>query len=820
MSWKDRRVRLLSELLSGIRVVKFYGWEGHFRRKVEELRDGELKSLSSLKYLDAMCVYFWATTPVLVAILTFGTFVMLGGVLTAAKVFTCMALFNMLISPLNAFPWVLGGLVGAWTSLKRVRRLIQLHNMDYQSYYDPVEPPGGGDVDVLMDRAEFSWQPDGADFRLGRLNLTVKRGQFVGVVGRVGSGKSSLLQAITGDLVRLGGRISVNNFQQGLAVVMQEPWIQHGTVRDNILFGRPYVAGKYRAVLDKCALSADLRNLVDGDQTEIGDNGVTLSGGQKARVALARAVYQDRQIYLMDDVLSAVDPKVARHLVDSLLVDYLRGKTRILCTHHAQYLHAADWIVVFEDGQLVSQGPPSELLPRLMDADMTDAGPPKKTESTEDDEREAAVPLEEERTTGRLKMDVYSTYWKAVGLYVSPAVLAALFLMQTSRNVSDYWLAHWVSELQNDTNSSSSSAGYDPAYFLGVYGGIAAANTIATFIRAFLFAYGGLKAAKFMHGRLVDVILQAKMIFFDTTPLGRVLNRLSSDVYAVDESLPFILNIFLAQVYGLFGTIIVTCVGLPWISLLLLPLALIYVNLQHFYRNTSRELKRLSTVTLSPIYSRFSETLSGLVTIRATGSTARFCQDNLDLVEDSVKTQFASQAAAQWLNLRLQLIGVAMVTGVGVFAVIQHHLHTVDPGLVGLAISYALSVTGVLSGVVVSFVETEKEMVSVERVHDYIQRVPAENPAAKRMPPPPAGWPSEGRVAFRNVSMKYREHFPLALQDVSFETRPAEKVGIVGRTGSGKSSLLQILFRLVDIASGEVLIDDINIKLIGLHELR
>lgn len=262
----------------------------------------------------------------------------------------------------------------------------------------------------------------------------------------------------------------------------------------------------------------------------------------------------------------------------------------------------------------------------------------------------------------------------------------------------------------------------------------------------------------------------------------------------------------------------VTCVGIPWISLLLFPLGFIYFNLQHFYRATSRELKRLSTITLSPIYSRFSETLSGLATIRTTNSSERFAQENLDLVEDNIKTQFAGQAAAQWLNLRLQLIGVAMVTGVGIFAVVQHHLHTVDPGLVGLAISYALSITGVLSGVVTSFVESEKEMVSVERIQDYIDRVPPEISSPKLTPP--TGWPSEGRVAFRHVSMKYREHFPLALQDVNFETRPAEKVGIVGRTGSGKSTLFQVLFRLVDITAGEVLIDDLNVQLISLSELR
>lgn len=516
----------------------------------------------------------------------------------------------------------------------------------------------------------------------------------------------------------------------------------------------------------------------------------------------------------MDDVLSAVDSQVARHLVDSLLSDYLCNKTRILCTHHAYYLQSADWILVFENGRIVSQGsltsfdfllrmlseltsgPPSEILPRFVDPEMA-SKEKKKTTATcsAEDEREAAIPSCEERNTGQLQFEVLVSYWKAVGIYLAPAILAALLFMQSSKNVSDWWLAHWVSELQNDTKTANRHTfqyvdARDSFYYLGIYGAIAGANTIFTFLRAFLFARGGLNAAQFMHSRLVDVILkvilnskevvekfknaysaQANIIFFDSTPVGRILNRFSSDIYTIDDSLPFMLNIFLAQVYGLIGihsrvtplteliyvclgTIVVTCVGIPWISLLLLPLGFIYFHLQNYYRSTSRELKRLSTVTLSPIYSHFAETLSGLVTVRATKSTARFSQENLDKVENNIKTQFASQAAAQWLNLRLQLIGVAMVTGVGVFAVVQHHVHTVDPGLVGLAISYALTVTGVLSGVVTSFVETEKEMVSVERVHNYLESVPGEpaNPPTT----PPATWPSTGRIIFNHVSMKYR----------------------------------------------------------------
>ena len=267
------------------------------------------------------------------------------------------------------------------------------------------------------------------------------------------------------------------------------------------------------------------------------------------------------------------------------------------------------------------------------------------------------------------------------------------------------------------------------------------------------------------------------------------------------------------------GALIVTCVGIPWILLLMLPLGFIYINIQHFYRCTSRELKRLSTMTLSPIYSHLNETLSGLVTIRASQASLRFQRENMDMIEDNMKTQFTSQAAGQWLNVRLQLIGVAMVTGVGIFAVVQHHVHTVDPGLVGLAISYALSLTTILSGTVTAFVETEKEMISVESINQYMERVQPESGRTSRTAPD-ALWPSQGVVTFADVSLKYREHLPFALRFISFETRPAEKIGIVGRTGSGKSSLFQALFRLVDTCAGDILIDGVSIRSLGLQDLR
>uniref|UniRef100_A0A665UCN9 ATP-binding cassette, sub-family C (CFTR/MRP), member 10 n=1 Tax=Echeneis naucrates TaxID=173247 RepID=A0A665UCN9_ECHNA len=613
---KDSRVKLMTEILFGIRVIKFYNWEPHFTQKVAERRKQELSHLKAIKYLDAMCVYTWAALPVVISILTFVTYVMLGNQLTAAKVFTTLALVGMLIIPLNCFPWVLNGILEAKVSLERIQRFFKLTNQDLQAYY-----------------------------ALGKLLLF------------------SCLLLCSSSSCRLSGVVYVADREAGFGLAAQEPWIQHASVRANILFGKDYDPHFYQAVIEACALSDDLNVLPNGDKTEVGENGVTLSGGQKARLALARAVYMDKDIYLLDDPLAAVDTDVAEHLMQKCIMELLRGKTRILCTHRIEFVDKADLMVLMDNGTII------------------------KTVS-----------------------------------------------------------------------------------------------------------------------------------FFDTTPLGRILNRFSSDLYSVDDSLPFILNILLANIFGLLGMLVVMSYGLPWVLLPLLPLALLYHRTQHFYRHTSRELKRLYSLTLSPIYSHFSETLTGLGTIRASGSSIRFEEESAKRLEQNQRCLFLSNAAMQWLDIRLQLIGVAVVTGLAVIAVVQHQFRSVDPGLVGLSLSYALSITTLLSGLIFSFTQTEMQLVSVERTEEYSTGLPTEPQHQNAQLP--ASWPERGLLEFRGAVLAYRDGLPNALDGVSLVVRPGEKVGIVGRTGSGKSTLFLALFRMVELNQGQILLDGLDISTVGLGQLR
>uniref|UniRef100_A0A672GU87 ATP-binding cassette, sub-family C (CFTR/MRP), member 10 n=1 Tax=Salarias fasciatus TaxID=181472 RepID=A0A672GU87_SALFA len=751
---KDSRVKLMTEILFGIRVIKFYSWEAHFARKVAECRRRELSHLKAVKYLDALCVYTWAALPVLICILTFVTYVLLGHQLTAAKVFTTLALVGMLIIPLNSFPWVLNGVLEAKVSLERIQRFFSLPSRDLQAHYGPGRTRVGPAGSRTAARVPVT------------LTVSGFQGSLVVLVGKVGSGKSSLLAAITGELSRTSGVLYVADRDRGVGLASQEPWIQHASVRENILFGREYDAAFYQAVIQACALADDLSVLPDGDRTEVGENGVTLSGGQKARLALARAAYMDKPLYLLDDPLAAVDSDVAEHLMRRCILDLLRGKTRILCTHRIELAHRADMVVLVDDGTIVRTG----------------------------EERGAAL-----RPVTPSEPDGFRFQLGRL-LQVPMPVCSGPPLRVCSRSS--------VRPLQAFLSNRSDP---DVTFYLTVYGCLGAANSVFTALRAFLFAYGVVAAAAAIHTRLLDRVLKATLGFFDTTPVGRVLNRFSSDLYGIDDSLPFILNILLANGASLLGALAVMGWGLPWVLLPLAPLALAYHRTQRFYRHTSRELKRLCSLTLSPVYSHFSETLTGLATVRATRAPAR-------RLEQNQRCLFLSTAAMQWLDIRLQLIGVAVVTGLGTIAVVQHQFNAVDPGLVGLALSYALSITSLLSGIIFSFTQTEMQLVSVERTEEYSTSLPSE--PQQRHPQLPPAWPQQGRLEFRDVVLAYREGLPNALDGVSLVVRPGEKVGIVGRTGSGKSTMFLALFRMVELNRGQILLDQLDISTVGLDQLR
>ncbi|KAJ1148481.1 hypothetical protein NDU88_001316 [Pleurodeles waltl] len=913
MEHKDARLKLMTEILRGIQVIKFYAWEKHFADKVKTIREKELRMLTTMKYLDAVCIFLWDALPLLLGVMIFTIYVLLGHQLSAATVYPTFCLIDLLIVPLNNLPWLLTSIVEAKVSLDRIERFLQVPDQDVDSCY-VTAPSSDQDLALEMCKATFSWslqkesgvgQVDPKEEQKGALeividHLAVKKGSLVGVVGKVGCGKSSLLAAITGELNRKGGSVFIPNLEDGFGFLAQEPWIQFATVRENILFGKSFNASFYQEVVEACALVDDLSILPAGDQTKVGENGVTLSGGQKARIALARAIYQDKEIYLLDDPLAAVDADIARHLLEKCILGILRHKTRILCTHRTEFLSKADFVILMDEGKIIQTGAPTAILPlveaslkhsikgrrkvsvasskcnnedeevdnqdqsqNVMDSgdqseieeeqsgecpenDTTHHCDTEKGQASEEPRCGFELTDEEDKKEGLLSLLVYRTYWNAVGTPLACAVLCFFFLVQASREVPGLWLSHWVSILTNQTGRNLSrreqaahsnipsmadpiqptaitataqlSNSEDLKFYLTVYGCCTAANSILTIIRAFMFAYGTIRASLTIHDKLLQSVLKATVTFFNNTPMGRIINRFSSDLYHTDKSLPNALNSFLASVFFLMGTVLVTSYLLPWIILVLVPLAVLYFYIQQYYRHTSRELKRLCSITLSPIYTHFSETLTGLTTIRATRATSRFEQENEEHLERNQQCKFASNTVMQWLNIRLQMMGVIVITAIAVIGIIQRQMESGTPGLVGLALKYVLTINCLLSKLIFYFTRAEMMMVSVERVEEYSTEIPQE-PEEEALQVA-SSWPSLGQVEFRNAVLSYRPGLPNALDGVDFTLAPREKVGIVGRTGSGKSTIFMALFRMMELEKGQILIDNISTRLVGLETLR
>lgn len=588
-------------------------------------------------------------------------------------------------------------------------------------------------------------------------------------------------------------RIDSNLCSRGFAYVDQECWIKAGTIRQNILFGAPMNESFYREVLEACALTSDLNLFPKGDATFVGENGISLSGGQKARLALARACYANKMdLFLLDDPLSAVDVHVGKHIYDNCIQGLLKSKTRILCTHHYKHLVNADLVLVVDNGKIVQSGTGAQIISSYMawfgKEPVTQVERDNATENNttikeklveqlkQIDQEDLKRQDDEEKEQGNISYQVYKYYCLSIGICLTSLTLLALFLMQASKNLTDLWLSYGT-EHHHEMKSEN---GTDSSLFFIVYGCLCAANSVFTLFRAFFFAYSGILAGKYIHKRFIDSLSKGSLNFYQNTPSGRILNRLSSDMYAIDDSLPFILNIFLANLFGLVGMLAVTSYSLPWFSVSLVPLSIVYYNIQSYYRWTSRELKRLSSISLSPIYTHFHETLSGLTTIRAFRQANQFLAQNKQFLTDFIRASYVNMSASLWLSFRLQMISVVMIFVVGLTAVFQHIYSTANASLIGLALSYILNITGLLNGLIGSFTETEKEMVSVERAHQF-ERIDSEDWEGDKEVP--ENWPVLPEIEFNSVVLKYKSDGLNALNNVCFSIKAGEKIGVCGRTG-------------------------------------
>ncbi|XP_021067908.1 canalicular multispecific organic anion transporter 2 [Mus pahari] len=879
MKFKDSRIKLMSEILNGIKVLKLYAWEPSFLEQVEGIRQSELQLLRKGAYLQAISNFIWVCTPFLVTLITLGVYVCVdeNNVLDAEKAFVSLSLFNILKTPLTMLPQLISGLTQTSVSLKRIQNFLNQDELDPQCVERKTISPGYA---ITIHNGTFTWAQD-LPPTLHSLNIQIPKGALVAVVGPVGCGKSSLVSALLGEMEKLEGVVSVKG---SVAYVPQQAWIQNCTLQENVLFGQPMNPKRYQQALETCALLADLDVLPGGDQTEIGEKGINLSGGQRQRVSLARAVYSDANVFLLDDPLSAVDSHVAKHIFDQVIgpEGVLAGKTRVLVTHGISFLPQTDFIIVLAGGQVSEMGHYSALLQHdgsfanflrnyapdegqedheaLQNAneevhlledtlsthtDLTDNEPaiyevrkqfmremsslssegegqnwtvPKRhTNSLEKEvpvaktKETGALIKEETAETGNVKMSVYWDYAKSMGLCTT-LFICLLYGGQNAAAIgANVWLSAWSNDAEEHGQQNNTSVR------LGVYATLGILQGLLVMLSAFTMVVGAIQAARLLHEALLHNKIRSPQSFFDTTPSGRILNRFSKDIYVIDEVLaPTILMLF-NSFFTSISTIVVIVASTPLFMVVVLPLAVLYGFVQRFYVATSRQLKRLESISRSPIFSHFSETVMGTSVIRAYGRIQDFKDLSDTKVDNNQKSSYPYIASNRWLGVHVEFVGNCVVLFAALFAVIGRN--SLNPGLVGLSVSYALQVTVALNWMIRMISDLESNIIAVERVKEY-SKTETEAPWVVESNRAPEGWPTRGMVEFRNYSVRYRPGLELVLKNLTVHVQGGEKVGIVGRTGAGKSSMTLCLFRILEAAEGEIFIDGLNVAHIGLHDLR
>uniref|UniRef100_A0A8C6TRJ6 ABC-type glutathione-S-conjugate transporter n=1 Tax=Neogobius melanostomus TaxID=47308 RepID=A0A8C6TRJ6_9GOBI len=819
MQYKDERIKLMNEILNGIKVLKLYAWEKSFIQKVLAIRQKELNVLRKTAILGALST--------MVALTTFAVYVTVdeNNVLDAEKAFVSLSLFNILRFPLNMLPQVISSLVQASVSLKRIQSFLSHNELDPESV-----DKKGPEFAVTVINGMFTWDRQDPPV-LHSINMMVPQGSLLAVVGHVGCGKSSLISALLGEMEKTEGDVSVRG---SVAYVPQQAWIQNASLRDNILFGKALDECKYRSVLEACALTPDLEVLPGGDMTEIGEKGINLSGGQRQRVSLARALYSDADVYLLDDPLSAVDSHVAKHIFDNLIgpEGALKGKTRILVTHGITFLPQVHNIMVMVEGRVSEMGSYQELLKQngafaeflrnytLEDIIEEDEANGKADDILEEEELfpedalsnhtdiVASEPTINEAKRSFLRMcrglksqsfkqvspvplqvkvTVYLEYAKAVGLVLS-VVICLLYGCQSAAAIgANVWLSDWTNDAA--TNRTQERVNMR----VGVYAALGIAQGILVMISSLTLYMGNVGAARKLHFNLVTNKLHTPQSFYDTTPIGRIINRFSKDVYVIDEALPATVLMFLGTFFVSLSTLIVIVSSTPIFAVVVVPLIFVYIFVQRFYVATSRQLKRLESVSRSPIYSHFSETITGSSVIRAYGRESAFVRMSDSKVDDNQKSYYRvlCPTGRWWLGVRIEFIGNCIVLFAALFAVTGKE--SLSPGLVGLSVSYALQVTMSLNWMVRMTSDLENNIVAVERVKEYSE-TQTEAPWEIQDKKPPPDWPTQGNVQFKDYSVRYREGLDLVLKNLSISVTGGEKIGIVGRTGAGKSSMTLCLF--------------------------
>ncbi|CAN1161873.1 ABC transporter C family member 8, partial [Linum perenne] len=868
---QDERLRATSEILNSMKIIKLQSWEDKFKSLIESKRENEFKWLSAIQQMKPLIIGLYWLSPTVISAVTFiGCALFRSAPLNASTIFTVLATLRGMGEPVRMIPECMSIMIQVQVSFNRVNAFLldhELKNENLSRNESETETPKGS---VRIEDGKFSWDPELTLPTLSQVNLRIQPGQKVAVCGPVGGGKSSLLYAILGEIPKINGTVDVSG---SIAYVSQNSWIQSGTVCENVLYGKPMNQARYEKAIKACALDKDINSLPHGDLTEIGQRGLNMSGGQKQRIQLARAVYNDADIYLLDDPFSAVDAHTAVILFNDCVMTALEKKTVILVTHQVEFLSSVDRILVMEGGQVTQSGSYGELLvagaafEQLVNAhkdSITTLGSStNQFESEEaphqpDDDvvqeefRETEVSNkavltgvqlteEEEKEIGDAGLKPYFDYLTVSKgtLLLSLAVILQITFIAL-QVASTYWLAFAIDipGLRNGT-------------LIGVYALVSTLCAVFVYLRSLVTTYLGLRASKSFFSGFINAIFKAPMSFFDSTPVGRILTRASSDMSILDFDIPFSILFSLGPLVELLAAIGIVA-SVTWQVLIVAIFTLIaskYVqNLsfkKDYYVATARELIRINGTTKAPVMNYASETSLGVVTIRAFKMVDRFFRNYMKLVDQDAMLFFHTNAVLEWLVTRRVTSELNFVHCCSIPCVASKGHHSsrspssshlsffvstflsqgliffafFSAGLVGLSLSYALSLTSTHVFLVRWQCNLASYIVSVERIKQFMHIQP-EPPAIVEDKRPPSSWPQNGRIELQDLKIRYRANAPLVLKGISCTFKEGTRIGVVGRTGSGKTTLISALFRLVEPDSGRILINGLDICAMGLKDLR
>jgi len=919
MEKKDERMAVATEILNGIKYIKMSGWENAFLKKISKVRNGELALFKKKAIVDSIITLLLELTPNLITMAIFGTYIYTGHDIDAKSAFTLVSTLMVLQDPVKALPDCVSTILDLKVSLDRISKFllaedikadyIKRNEVDYPetaikmtngNFYwlteeekklkkkkeeEEKEEGEEGDGEKknkksleeekkenLLEEKPASESSDenenengngngGEKMILKDINLDIKKGSFVAILGDVGSGKSSLLFSLSGEMKCTADNQPEIIINGDMSQVPQQSWILNTTVKKNILFGQEFDQKKYKDVLKYSCLKSDLDILINKDETEIGEKGVNLSGGQKARVSLARALYKNSDIYLFDDPLSAVDAHVGNYILKECFMGYLKEKTRVLVTHKFESLKYVDYIYIFNKGKIVEEGTLETLqesatfqeikekynmINRKQEAtaeeeeegktdieaakvQKTEEQDTKLTKEISKEEEKKEIPPEDKELLEKLMLDedkeegaVGFKVWKMFfnyygGWFFYFVLLLVMGLMTVSQVGANFWLSYWSDGNNKEKHSRD--------YYFTVYTMFGIGYAVFAFIQSMMQRIQSIKFSRFIHTEMFNKVIRAPLnLFFDRVPTGRILNRFSKDLATIDDHLSSIFGWVISQFFSFMADIFVCIIiGTMWVFPLAVLFFYICYRLNKNFTNMNREITRLESISKSPIVSFFSESLGGLISIRTYNEQSNFISKFHKLQDDHIKNKILDWATFNWYNLRTSFASIIIIGPVISIPLLLTGYDTVPAGMVALLIIYVIQINEDIAYLFLCFSYFEFQLVSLERCKKFAEIVgeaPAETKDPENVENLTVNWPARGSIEFKNYFVKYRPNLPHVIDNLSVLIDSGEKVGIVGRTGSGKSTFFLSLLRIIEPTHGSIFIDGVDISKVGLDDLR